>query len=589
MQYLCKYAPAALCLGFGDTAEYINPSSDGTGQADSLVHRDLCAFSRSMLNFRLSPENEKTLLLLTGCCDPIRRVNDVLQDLGQPVIYVQLPHAQGESAAAMYAESLLLAVRRMEEYYQKPFDSGAFLRGLEEEQKQKAAQKQALQEESSRRLVLFGARVSHELLGRIRDLSPLPVEDLTCTGLAGFDASDSLSHAKGTLEDLMRWYAGKLLSQPPCLRMGDVSSRRELLKDPSIIGVIYSTVSFCDFYTFEYNLLTQENRLPLLKLETDYTLQSDGQLMTRIEAFLEELSLEKRSDAKTQKTPRQKVPSSVTVCAVNGKTAESSRYFVGTDSGSTSTNCVILNEKAQMLGCSVVPTGWNIQKSAALALSQALEMAGLSESQITARISTGYGRASLKTEDSGEVTEITCHARGARFLDSRVRTVIDIGGQDSKLIRLGEDGTVTDFAMNDKCAAGTGRFLELMASSLGISLEEMSERGTRQEKEHISISSMCSVFAQSEVVSLVAEGKDLTDIVCGLDRSIAAKVLSLGGRSPLEPYCMMTGGVANNKGVVRAFCERIGSQVLVPDQPEICGALGAALIARERYRKSILA
>jgi predicted CoA-substrate-specific enzyme activase len=158
--------------------------------------------------------------------------------------------------------------------------------------------------------------------------------------------------------------------------------------------------------------------------------------------------------------------------------------------------------------------------------------------------------------------------------------VIDIGGQDSKIIRLDERGGVRDFVMNDKCAAGTGRFLEMMAQSLGLSIEEMGIRGL-SSRESITISSMCSVFAQSEVVSLIASGKRVEDIVRGLNRSVAAKVTALAGRRGMEREWMMTGGVAKNPGVVAAIEERLGGNVLIPEEPELCGALGAALIARE--------
>ena len=161
-----------------------------------------------------------------------------------------------------------------------------------------------------------------------------------------------------------------------------------------------------------------------------------------------------------------------------------------------------------------------------------------------------------------------------------MRTIIDIGGQDSKVIRLDDEGNVTDFVMNDKCAAGTGRFIEMMAQSLQLSLEEMSTYGLKWD-EDIAISSMCSVFAQSEVVSLIASGQKLEDIVHGINNSLASKVVSLGKRGKLKKEFMMTGGVARNIGVVRAIEDKLEAEVIVPQEPDICGALGAALIAAE--------
>ena len=201
---------------------------------------------------------------------------------------------------------------------------------------------------------------------------------------------------------------------------------------------------------------------------------------------------------------------------------------------------------------------------------------------IDALVTTGYGRTAIKNGDKS-ITEITCHARGAHFLNPEVRTVIDIGGQDSKVIRLDENGAVANFVMNDKCAAGTGRFLEMMARTLGLSLEEMSTRGL-DWKENVVISSMCTVFAESEVVSLVAQNKDVADIIHGLNVSVASKVgalaARLGKKNPGE--YMMTGGVARNKGIIQALEEKLGAKLYICDEAQLCGALGAALFAYEK-------
>ena len=178
------------------------------------------------------------------------------------------------------------------------------------------------------------------------------------------------------------------------------------------------------------------------------------------------------------------------------------------------------------------------------------------------------------------MTEITCHAKGAFFLNPQVRTVIDIGGQDSKVIRLDETGRVTDFVMNDKCAAGTGRFLDMMARTLELDVSRMGEMD-RGWKETVTISSMCTVFAESEVVSLIAQNKRTADIVHGLDQSVATKISALLARPKATGSYMMTGGVAKIEGVRRAIEEKIGEPLILPEEPQICGALGAALIAWE--------
>ena len=178
------------------------------------------------------------------------------------------------------------------------------------------------------------------------------------------------------------------------------------------------------------------------------------------------------------------------------------------------------------------------------------------------------------------ITEITCHARGAHFLNPEVRTVIDIGGQDSKVIRLDENGAVANFVMNDKCAAGTGRFLEMMARTMEMNLDQMSECGL-EFKEDITISSMCTVFAESEVVSLIAQNKATDDIVHGLNKAVAVKTAALTRRVGGEEKYMMTGGVSKNKGLVKTLEEKLGTKLVISDKAQLCGALGAALFAAD--------
>jgi predicted CoA-substrate-specific enzyme activase len=194
-------------------------------------------------------------------------------------------------------------------------------------------------------------------------------------------------------------------------------------------------------------------------------------------------------------------------------------------------------------------------------------------------VATGCGRNVLRDADQ-DITEIACHAKGASYLFARAHTVIDMGGQDSKVVQIGDDGNVVDFIMNDTCAAGTGRFLEMMAEKLGVSPGEFSTLG-RDWKEEVVISSMCAVFAESEVVSLIAGGGELPDIIHGINNSVANRVVGMLARARCAGAYVMTGGVARNTGVVRALSERLEEEVLVPQEPQLVGALGAALFAHE--------
>lgn len=254
-------------------------------------------------------------------------------------------------------------------------------------------------------------------------------------------------------------------------------------------------------------------------------------------------------------------------------------YFAGIDSGSATTDVVILDQDKNIVAKVILPTGAGASNGAQRALEQALQQAGLTEKDLTATVTTGYGRGVIQTGDKS-VTEITCHAKGAHFLNPAIRSVIDIGGQDSKAIKVEPDGSVSNFVMNDKCAAGTGRFLEMMARTLEISLAEISTIGLTW-KEEITISSMCTVFADSEVVSLVAQNKALPDIVHGLNQSVATRAAALFRRIGGAHPCMMTGGVSRNQGVVGAIEEKIGQPLYIHPDAQLCGALGAALFALE--------
>jgi predicted CoA-substrate-specific enzyme activase len=251
----------------------------------------------------------------------------------------------------------------------------------------------------------------------------------------------------------------------------------------------------------------------------------------------------------------------------------------GIDVGSLSTEAVVMDADGEVLGYSILPTGASSEMAGEKAYAEALEHASVNRDDIARTVATGYGRISVPFA-SRTITEITCHALGARRLYPNAATVIDIGGQDSKVIRLSSDGRVEDFAMNDKCAAGTGRFLEVMAGALDAELEMLGELSSRSTRD-IRISSTCTVFAESEVVGLIARGVPREDIVQALHRSVAERVYGMARRVGARGPYVMTGGVAKNKGVVRAIEERLGEPIAVPDEPQIVGALGAAIAALE--------
>lgn len=253
-------------------------------------------------------------------------------------------------------------------------------------------------------------------------------------------------------------------------------------------------------------------------------------------------------------------------------------YTAGIDIGSISTKAVIMEDRL-VLASRVIFTGYNAETAGRKVFEMVLDDANLSFADIGRIIATGYGRKSVAFADKA-VTEIMCHAAGARYMNPQVRAVIDIGGQDSKAILLDETGRVVNFVMNDKCAAGTGRFLEVMARALEVDLEEFGKLSL-QAAAPSKISSLCTVFAESEVISLIARGEKRENIIAGIHESICVRVLAMANRVGIRAPIAMTGGVARNIGVVKAFEKAVGSPVAVSESAQINGAIGAALLAQQ--------
>jgi predicted CoA-substrate-specific enzyme activase len=236
----------------------------------------------------------------------------------------------------------------------------------------------------------------------------------------------------------------------------------------------------------------------------------------------------------------------------------------------------------EVLGYSIIPCSVRPEVTAEIALADALQEAGLSSREELAYIvGTGYGRVRIPFA-SENVSEITCHGLGAYHLDPTDRTLIDIGGQDCKVIKISPKGKVIDFAMNDKCAAGTGRFFEAMARVLEISLHDLSEL-SMESRDPAQITSQCSVFAESEVITLLNEGAEISDIAAGINEAIAARLASMVRKVGLEEEVTVSGGCAKNRGLIVALEKKLGVRVkALGMDPQVIGALGAALIAGRR-------
>jgi predicted CoA-substrate-specific enzyme activase len=250
----------------------------------------------------------------------------------------------------------------------------------------------------------------------------------------------------------------------------------------------------------------------------------------------------------------------------------------GIDAGSRSIKVVLFDTaRAQIIASGLADQGVEQERLAAELFESLLQQAGLDRSRISSVVATGYGRNAIRFAGT-TITEITCHARGVHWLAPDARSIIEIGGQDSKIISLEEGGRVRDFAMNDRCAAGTGRFLEMVAARLDMTWEKLAQLG-RQSQAPALISNVCVVFAETEIIGLLADGKPLPDVVAGVQNAIATRVAALASRLASPPV-YFTGGVALLPGMARALEEVLACPVRVAPRPQFTGALGAALCAR---------
>ena len=570
----CKYAPEELFSGFGVPTMRLDPNPVSFSCADGCAHPNLCGFAKAVIEEVRTRDVRE--LIITDCCDAMRRTYDVLSRQQLDFLwFLPLPHKSGPAEVRMFAKYLKELADAYGKYLGRPFSTEDALAACRSSQTITAPEGAA----PGPLIHVLGAHGGQLLLRQVDEVFPgYEVRDETCSGNRHFP-SDMTACADATDPDtFFLWYADLLLNGlQPCMRMNsspNLQAHVESAIKKSGDGVVFHTMKFCDYYSFTYADLKDHSKIPFLKIETDTTPQSGGQLRTRIEAYketLEGLSGSMQQEKNSKKSSLNSNQSS------SQKNSRSKNIIVaGIDSGSTSTDVVIMDSARNILGKAIVATGMSASKSASAALEAALREAGLARSSLRGVAATGYGREIIEMEKQ-TITEITCHAKGAHFLFPGIRTIIDIGGQDSKVIRIDEEGRVLHFVMNDKCAAGTGRFLEMQARALGLSMEEMSRLGLSW-KEDVRISSMCTVFAESEVISLVAGDTPVNDIIHGLNMAVAQKTESLVRRGKGEPAFAMTGGVSRNAGVVNCLESTLSSHMHISDLSQFCGAIGAALM-----------
>lgn len=554
--YACKYAPVELMAGFGVSALPVTTEEQNAAALEDLIHPAICGFAKNVLGACRSKEIRA--LVLTTCCDAMNRVGDVLQQEGSlDFLYVlDLPHVQTDAAYKRYEKELMRFAKALSAYTQSEF-SLAHALAASENTREKA-------KSTDYGAVLKGAHAMPSLLELAKKTLQCDVQNATCSGDRVLELPDeSLYHNPSRAceaqkeDDLARfvsWYAKALLTQPACMRMAEPRKPHAAdTKKP----VLYHTLRFCEYWPFEYRELTKSDTASLLKIETEATSNSSKQLVVRLKAFQE--SLEASSGTHPGK-----------------EHSMHTRYAIGIDIGSTASKGVLIDRKTNEICARAIRATGAKAKDASHALLQELE-AALPKGEDAVICATGYGRDTLQ-DTAKIVTEITCHAKGARALLPDVRCVIDIGGQDSKAIALDECGNIESFVMNDKCAAGTGRFLDTTSRVLELDRESFIKAGL-SSKHPATISSMCTVFAESEIVTLIAQNTPISDIVSGLSVSVAQKTASLVSRVHGHAPFLFTGGVSKNMSVVEALEKKLDAKVATSPDSQFCGALGAALLA----------
>ncbi len=547
--YVGRYTPIEVLEAFGLKSAPLELDLEHTAGADEYI-RNVCGYAKAVLVAVLRGKYDA--VVIPGCCEPLRRVADVLeQETGVKIYRLALPKAGGAEAEEQFAREVKGFIQRL------AVDTG---RGFDMERFTAAIASGAAQPPSGH-IAVLGACLPEWIPPIFEVDGTLGAVDYSCSQTQRY--FDDVNERGDDGRSIIDWYAAQLLCQLPVLHAPEAEKRAQVYAAKGIEGVLHHSAAFCDFYGMEY--AEMGTGLPELKLETEFSASGRVQAASRIQSFLEANGWLAGSHGAAGGAKRKQRPR-------NG-------FYIGIDSGSASTNAVVLDIAGNIVAKGSLSTGDKCQQSAKLLVEVLLKQKGIDKDLVRYTVATGYGRNVLRDIDR-DITEITCHAKGASYFFPDAATVIDAGGQDCKAIQLGADGSVADFVMNDKCAAGTGRFLEMMAEKLGMPINELSKAGQAWSRD-VSITSTCAVFAESEVLSLLAEGTAAADIIHGINGSVANRLLSMIVLADFSGPYVLTGGVAQNAGVVLALSERLGETVAVPEEPQLIGALGAALFALE--------
>lgn len=566
--YFCSYIPVELLEASGHDVVDISlfENTKYSLAYSCSLHDNLCSYAKYLFEKIVNAESPFDFVVVPKVCDAMKHLHSSLCRSGKIESFLlDVPGRAGvHSAKYLSAQYLALLKRLWPDFAEK---SEVMHWPDETNRRFKPAQLLASEEEETKpiKIGIAGSSFSPALFRDILKKYDAGSVFLRHCGHAILSTGTSSLSQGGTLAETLLAMAQESLQNTICPRSDNGLMVRYILDEiraRHLSGLIVTTLKFCDFYAFALEKLKNDlpDHFPCLYLENDLSVSSDEQNVTRIEAFMEKIASGKPATKKTA------VP----------KTTEGDFYSIGLDVGSTTTKGVLLKDGKKMIADILIPTAINMKDSAAAALSGLLRQSAVPEGKIIRTLYTGYGRTAFP--DRLQATEITCHAVGVNFLKPQAGTVIDIGGQDSKAILIDESGNVLRFAMNDKCAAGTGRFLESMVYRMDIAFDRFSALSLAAD-EPTPISSMCSVFAESEVVSLMTKGIPVGNIARGLNLAIAERVCQLVRRIQGEAPFILTGGLALNAGFASELERALSSRVTIFAKAQLAGAIGAAVIA----------
>lgn len=560
--YNCPMVPFEFFKALGIQFRRIN----NFGCEFDKLNPNVCSFCRRSI---LSVDKDD-IVIWVDSCDSARRTADFLKQTNK-VFELHIPVVSTQQAILKLSNDLRLLWQSLKSIFGDVDDEKLFHTQKTFEQQLKLLAK-ALPEDLRTAKELYEEVIAEKWIGstQLKDKVVLVVgapidEDLVKIieqsggSVINATCSGAYSMISNTVDssDIFKNIAHRILNRKlMCMRFALQRNFSDLIDITKPSAIVLHTIKFCDFYSFDEREI-RKTKIPFVTIENDMTSQANAQIKTRVQALME-FSMNKRSDSEKMFD-----------------------LFIGIDSGSTTTKIVVLNTEKKILYKSVVKTGAYPAITAKRLYEEVIEKFKTLREKVYL-VCTGYGRTVLDFADE-QITEITCHAKGVHFLMPEIRTIIDIGGQDSKVIKV-ENGQVVEFVMNDKCAAGTGRFLEVMANVLDVPLQKIGDLSLKHAKE-IDISSVCTVFAESEVVSLRASGHKREDILYAIHKAIAKRISTMYERVKGTQPVVLTGGVALNEGVKAALEKILDIQIKIPSEPVLTGALGAAVIGYQKTHR----